>query len=112
MFGPCTWMSTPHHRHPVVQGQSLQRPVGLTVLQQHLEVSLLMCGLGVSQGQSVHFLVCFLVFDLYCTTETLWHRMILKTHGVVVHPRNCDVPLHLLVIREVTWIVGCDEVGV
>lgn len=105
-------MAAPRHRHFVVQGESLKRPVGLTILQHHVEVALPMLRLGVRQRQLGHFLVLLLVLHLHFTVETLWSCVIAKMNAVVVHAGHDEVPLHLLVVWEIAGIVGCDEICV
>lgn len=105
-------MTAPHDRHHVAQGESLKRPVGLTVLKHHLEVALLMLWLAIRQRQFGDFAVFFVVLHLHLTAEALWGRVITKVHRVVVHARHREVPLHLLVVWEVAGIVGRDELGV
>lgn len=102
-------MTTPHHRHFVVQGESLKCPVGHTILQHHVEVALLMLRLRVCQGQLGHFLALLLVLHLHLTVEALWSCVIVKMYGVVVHAGHGEVPLHLLVVWEIAGVVGCDE---
>lgn len=109
----CTWMTAPHYRHSVVQGESFQCAVGFTILQHHVEVALLVLGLRTCQSQLGHLIcVLFLVLHNHFITEAFWSRVITNVHGVVVHAGHYKAPLHKLHIREVFWVVGCDEVCV
>ncbi len=105
-------MTAPHYRDSVLQGKSLKRPVGFAVLQHHVEAALLMLRLRIRQSQFGHFLALFLVLHLHFIGEAFRRRVVKKMHCVVVHAGHREVPLHLLVIREITGIVGCDEVCV
>lgn len=110
VFQLCTWMAAPHDRHLVFQGEAWKRCVGFAVLQHHIEVALLMLQLATRQRQ-FGGLLAFFVVHLHLLTEALWGRVIDKVHRVVVHAWHCEVPLHLLIIREITGIVGRDELG-
>lgn len=112
MFWCCTWMTTPHYRDFVVQGESLKCPVGLTILQHHVEVALLMLRLRIRQRQFGHFLALFLVLHLHFIAEALRSCVIMEMYCVVVHAGHGEVPLHLLVVWEIAGIVGCDEICV
>lgn len=107
-----TWMSAPHYRDPVVQAESLQRCVGFTVPQHHVEVALLMLRLRIRHSQFGRLLVLFQVLDLHVIFDALWISVFTKVHCVVVHGRHCEVPLHLLFIGETVRIVGREEVCV
>ena len=103
-------MAAPHQRDFVFQGESFQRCVGLTVLQHHAEVALLVRRLRIRQSPPGHLRVLFLILHLHATVEALRSRVVTELHRVVVHARHREIPLHLLVIRKVTGIVCRDEV--
>lgn len=71
-----------------------------------------MLRLRIRQSQFGRLLVLFLVLHLHFLAEALWIGAVVKLYGVVVHAGHREVPLHLLVVRELTAMVGRDEVCV
>lgn len=108
-----TCMTAPGYWDSVVEAESLQCCVGLTVLQHQAEAALLILWLRIRQTQSGDLLVLLLVLHLHIVTaDTHWSCVVPKTHCIVVHARHREDPLHLLVVREAAGIVGGDEVRV
>lgn len=66
--------------------------------------------LRIRQGQFGHLLAILVVLHLHFFVEAFWSCVVKEMHRVVVHAGHREVPLRLLVIREITRIVGCDEV--
>lgn len=104
-------MAAPHDRHSVFQGEARERRVGLAVLQHQVEVALLVLRLPVRQGHFGDLLAFFVVLHLHLLAEALGGSVIDKVHGVVVHARHCEVPSHLLIVREIGGIVGRGELS-
>lgn len=103
-------MTAPHYRDAVFQAESLQCPVGFTILQYHVEVALLMRRLRIRQAQFGHLFVLFLILHHHFVVEAFGGGVIVEMHRVVVHAGHREAPLHLLVIGELTGIVGREEV--
>ncbi len=71
-----------------------------------------MLWLSIRQGQLGHLVALLPVLHLHLIAEALGSGVVKETHRVVVHAGHGEVPLHLLLIREITGIVGCDELCV
>lgn len=107
-----TRVTASHHRHFVVQGESLEGRVGFTVPQHHVEVALLMLRLRSCQSHVDPPLALFLVLHLHFFLQTFWGCVLKKLHCVIVHAGRFEVPLHLLFAGEVSGVFGCEEVCV
>lgn len=100
-----TWMAAPRYRDFVAKGEPRKAGVGLTVLQHHLKVALLLLRLRIRQRQTERLSVFLLILHHHRVLDAFWSCVIQQQHGVVVHGGHAEVPLHLLVIRELSAVV-------